>query len=114
MADVYSARIASAPAVNAGPVTVYTCPPDVLTVVKGISVVWGDITVSGLDAWVQLSDLCKWVRATFATGIGGVSPLGGVAQYWGMWVCEPGEEIQAQTATGTVDVTLAGYQLALP
>jgi hypothetical protein len=83
-------------------------------VVKNITIVFGVVTITGVDAWLMTPDLAKLARYTWFTSLGAVTNNGGTAQWWGMWVVQPGETLQAQTAAGTVDFTAAGYELALP
>lgn len=92
----------------------FTAPTGYVCVLKNLSIVWGDITASGLDAWFQTGDLTKLARYTWAVSGGDITNYGGTAQWWGAWVLEPGETLAIQTASGTCDFTAAGYQLATP
>lgn len=114
MADVYSTQVVNAQSVNGGPFAEFPVPAGKLLVVKSLSIVWGDITVSGLDAWFQGESLAKLVRYTWGATLSSPTNLGGTAQWWGMWVFEPGDVISVQTATGTCDMHAGGYLLSLP
>lgn len=111
---VYSTRFASAPAVTGGPFVAYTVPAGYLAVVKDMSIVWGDVIASGVDAWFQTDDLTKLWRYTWAFTLGTPTNFGGTAAWWGMKVLTAGEELQVQTAAGTVDFAASGYLLQLP
>jgi hypothetical protein len=113
MADVYSIRLFRQPAFSGGPTVVFTAPAGFVTVVNTITVVHGDITVSGLDAWVQSDDLTKLVRATVSI-TDAVGDLGGTDVFEGRWVMYEGETLACQTAAGTVDYYCSGYGLSLP
>jgi hypothetical protein len=111
----YSANIFRAASFTGSASRVYVVPPGLRCVIKCISIVYGIVTLSGVDAWLQTADLCKLVRYTWTTSMTGVAVNeGGCAVYWGMWVLEPGEELYAQTALGTVDIQANGYLLAVP
>ena len=114
MASVYSTRFFTAPSFSGAAVVQYTVPPGFVAVVKTFQVVWGDVTVSGLDAWVQTSDLTKLFRITLATGITGGDILGGDHLSYGTFVCPAGETLACQTASGTCDFYAGGYLLSLP
>ena len=92
----------------------YTSPVGLLSVVESISIVWGDVTISGLDAWVQRDDLTKLTRITQAAGIQGDMLIGGRLLDVGKWCLQPGESLWTQTASGTVDFFCSGYALELP
>jgi hypothetical protein len=111
---VYSRRLVQAPATTGGPHLVYTVPAGVLAVVKCISIVWGDVTVSGLDAWVQDASLAKLVRRTIAAGVQPYEELGGCDVFYGAWAYNPGESLEVQTVSGTCDILASGYELQLP
>jgi hypothetical protein len=110
---VYSALFFRAPAASGGPTLAYTVPAGFLAVVRTMSVVWGDVTISGLDAWVQTEDLAKLCRVTLATGLSGTT-IGGCSIFNGHWAVEPAETLSVQTASGTCDFTCSGYLLTLP
>ena len=114
MAGVYSTRLIDAPSFTGGAEPVLVVAPDKLCVIKCITIVYGDIVASGLDAWLQFPSLTKLVRYTWGVGFGGNPNIGGVQQWWGMWVVDPGETVEAQTATGTCDFHASGYLLELP
>lgn len=111
---VYSKLFISAPSFSGPAVTQYTVPAGYLAVVKFISVVWGDITASGLDAWIQTSDLCKLMRFTWAFGFSTPYNLGGVFSQYGTTPVEAGDTLATQTAAGTCDFKCGGYLLSLP
>lgn len=112
--DVYTARLFTAPAFSGGPVVQYTAPAGFLTVVTCIAIVWGNALVSGLDAWVQLSDLTKLLRVTQSAGLQDSEIYGGSLVQEGRWAVLAGETLATQTADGTVDFYATGYQLSLP
>lgn len=114
MAAVYSTLMFRAPSFSGSAVTVYTCPPDKVAVVKCMSIVWGDVSVSGLDAWIQTQDLTKLCRVTDAYTVPGFVGAGGTQVFWGEWVLYPGESLSCQTASGTVDFQASGYELSTP
>ena len=115
MGNVYSTLFAASPGFSGGPTTVYTVPDGFVAAVRMISIVHGDVLGSGLDAWVQRSNLSKLARSTINIGL---SPqpnwYGGTDVYWGLWVLEVGDELQLQTAAGTVDFEVHGHLLSLP
>lgn len=110
MASVYSTRLFRAPGFTAGPTTLYTVPAGLTIVVHSISIVWGDIIASGVDAWVQTQDLTKLCRQTLF-GVPPPSPQGGTIIFNGRWVLDAGDELQAQTSAGIVDIYASGYAL---
>jgi len=91
----------------------YINPMTFRTVVKTISVVWGSVVLTGLDAWVQTQDLTKLCRVTLAAGLT-PGTIGGTQVFFGDWVLGPGDSLAAQTGTGTCDIYVSGYQLSLP
>jgi hypothetical protein len=93
---------------------VYLVPPGIVAVVKAITIVWGDVTVSGLDAWVVDGSLAKLCRKTIAALTQPDQLIGGTALFFGWWVYTPGESLAVQTATGTCDFLASGYELTLP
>jgi hypothetical protein len=114
VAAVYSRRLVQAPAFSGGPTVVYTVPPGVVSVVKCIAIVWGDVTASGLDAWLQDGSLAKLVRRTIAAVVQPYEELGGCDVFYGSWTYLSGESLYAQTARGTCDFLASGYELELP
>jgi hypothetical protein len=114
LSTVYSRRLASARAFTGGPTPQYIVPLGLVAVVKMISIVWGDVTVSGLDVWVQDAALVKLVRRTISAGTQPYETGGGCDVFEGWWVYTPGEALEFQTATGTCDIVVAGYELTLP
>lgn len=114
MAAVYSEQFINAPALSGGPHDEYAVPPGYIAVVKTITIVWGDIVASGLDAWVQLDNLVKLWRYTWAFTFSDPTNFGGTSRFWGSHVCKPGQVLQAQTASGTCDIAASGYLLKLP
>jgi hypothetical protein len=111
---VYSANFFRSPATSGGPTSVYTVPTGKVAVVKCITIVYGDIIVSGLDAWVQTEDLCKLARYTWAYTISAPFNYGGTALFYGTWVALEGETLAVQTASGTCDIQASGYLLSAP
>lgn len=114
MADVFSRRLIQEPSISGGPHPAYLVPPGFVAVVKAISIVWGDVTVSGLDAWVVDSSGAKLVRRTISAGTQPYETGGGCDAFSGWWVYTPGESLSVQTATGTCDFLASGYELTLP
>ena len=114
MAPVFSARLIQQPSVTGGPLLAYTAPTGFITVVKCITVVWGDVTVSGLDAWVIDDSGAKLVRRTIAAGVQPYEELGGCDVFYGAWAYNGGDGLSVQTASGTADFLASGYQLTLP
>lgn len=114
MARVFSTRFAFVPGFSGGPTTVYIVPSGYIAVVKCITIVWGNVTVSGVDAWVQDDGLTKLTRYTWFVTLSDPTNQGGRQRDWGMWVFPEASEMQVQTAAGTVDFTLSGYLLTLP
>jgi hypothetical protein len=114
MADVFSRRLISAPATTGGPHLAYTVPAGFVAVVKNISIAWGDVTISGLDAWVVDGALAKLVRRAIAAVTQPYEVEGGCDSFQGWWVYNAGETLSVQTASGTCDILASGYELALP
>ena len=114
MASVFSRRLIQAPSSSGGPHHAYTVPPGIVAVVKSISIVWGDVSASGLDAWVQDDSLAKLVRRTIAAIVQPYEEVGGCDAFSGWWVYMPGESLAVQTASGTCDFLASGYELTLP
>lgn len=107
---VYSRRLFTAPAFTGGPTALYTPPAGFVAVIKTISFVWGDISVSELDAWLQYDDLTKLVRHS-EDSLGSIDTC---LVFEGVWVVEPGQTVSAQTDEGTLDIHASGYELTLP
>jgi hypothetical protein len=107
---VYSRRLFTAPSFSGGPTVLYTPPAGFVAVIKTISMVWGDISVSELDAWLQYDDLTKLVRHS-EDAVGDIDTC---IVFDGSWVVEPGQTIAAQAASGTLDIHGSGYELTLP
>jgi hypothetical protein len=114
VALTYSTQIVQHAAVSGGPYDEYVVPDGHLLVVKFISIVYGDIVASGLDAWVQTDDLVKLFRYTWAFTLATPTNFGGTANQWGTQVLFPGQKVQTQTAAGTCDITAGGYLLTTP
>lgn len=114
MAAVYSAKLFTAPAFTGAATLQYIAPMNFRTVVKTISIAWGDVAVSGLDAWVQLQDLTKLCRRTITFPGSDPAYIGGSFVFYGTWVLNPLDELYTQTAAGTADFYCSGYQLTLP
>lgn len=114
LAAVYSTRFLTLPSFSGGPSAPYNVLAGTLVVVRTISFVWGDVAVSGLDAWVQTADLTKLARRTIV--FPGPDPMyiGGCAVFDGRWVLDEGDTLEGQTAAGTCDIHVAGYVLTLP
>ena len=114
MALVYSDVFVDAPAVSGGPFVAYTAPAGFLTVVKNLSITWGDVVLSDLDAWWVISSGTKLARMQINGGGPFQNTGGGTQQLWGMWALPPGTVLSVQTASGTADFHASGYRLALP
>lgn len=114
MASVFSEQFISHASLTGGPYDEYVVPAGYVAVVKTITIIWGDVAVSGIDAWVQLDNLTKLWRYTWASTLSDVTNFGGSSRFWGSHVCKPGQIIQAQTVAGTCDVQAGGYLLKLP
>jgi len=114
VAAVYSINFFRHPSQNAGPTAEYTCPSGHLAVVKCITIVYGDITASGLDAWVQTEDLCKLARYTWGFALSSTINLGGTALFYGSWAFLEGETLYSQCVSGTCDIQASGYLLTTP
>lgn len=92
----------------------FICPTSFRAVVRTISIAWGDVSVSGLDAWVHLNDLTKLARRTITFPGPDPAYIGGSFTFDGRWVLEPLESLFTQTAAGTCDFYVSGYLLMLP
>lgn len=114
MARIYSTRLAFAPSLTGGPHTVYTTPTGLLAVVKCMTVVWGDVRGSGLDAWAEDDAGCKLFRQTNNIGFQDDRDYGGSNLYYGTWVFPEATSLVFQTAAGTVDMTASGYVFDAP
>lgn len=115
MPDLYSKQLLTAAGFTGGPTLYYTTPTGFVTVVRTISVVWGNVLGSGLDFWVQRDDFTKLVRQTINITL---SPqpnwYGGCQVYDGRWVLDTNETLSLQTAAGAVDCFVSGYELKVP
>lgn len=111
---VYSVNFFRVGSFTGGPMVVYTVPPGYRAVIKCVTIVYGDVTASGVDAWLQTAEGCKLCRYTWGVTSSQVANLGGTALFFGSWVLEPGEPLSAQTVAGTVDIQANGYQLSMP
>ena len=114
MANVFSKRLFTAPGFSGAATLQFIAPMSFVTVVKCISIVWGDVAVSGLDAWVQLGDLTKLCRVTKAFPSSDPTFIGGAQVFFGQWVLHPLDELFTQTASGTADFFCSGYELVTP
>ena len=114
MANVFSKRLFTAPSFSGAATLQFIAPMNFVTVVKTISIAWGDVAVSGLDAWVQLGDLTKLCRRTIAFPGSDPAYIGGSVVFYGMWVLNPLDELFTQTASGTADFYASGYELVTP
>lgn len=92
----------------------YTVPSGYVAVVKTITIVWGNVTVSGVDAWIQDDAGCKLTRYTWFVTISDPTNQGGRQLDYGTWVMPEATSLVAQTVAGTVDFTVSGYLLTLP
>jgi hypothetical protein len=114
MTQVYSTKFIEAPGFSGGPSYRYAVPVGFVAVVKCITIVWGNVIASGLDAWVQTDLLTKLVRHTISIPGQTTDDDGGTALYFGSWVLEAGQQLGVQTVAGTCDVWASGYLLSLP
>lgn len=110
----YTAFLGRVAGQSGGPLTLYTARSDVLTVVTSLTIVWGDVTVSGLDAWFQSADGTKLSRMTLAVGITPGSFVGGDHTVYARWALEYPDELLCQTSSGTADFYATGYELSIP
>lgn len=111
---VYSTQLFEHASLSGGPFTEFVVEPGTICVVKCIVITWGVVTISGVDAWVQTDNLTKLWRYTWFTGLSDPTNNGGSSRFWGMHVLDPGQQLQTQAASGTVDITASGYILTLP
>lgn len=111
---VYSTRFGSAAGFSGGPTTFYTVPLGYLAVLRTITIIFGNVTISGVDAWVQLTSLEKLARATWFTTLGDPTNNGETRVYDLRTVINESEQLQFQTVAGTVDFAVSGYLLTLP
>jgi hypothetical protein len=111
---VYSTSVIRLAGFSGGPTLAYVVPAGQRLVVKNIAIVWGNVIASGIDAWLQDAGLVKLARYTWAFTVANPTNFGGTAQWWGMWVFDEGEELYAQTASGTCDISAHGYLLSTP
>lgn len=114
MADVYSTQLCEVASYSGPAELVFTVPADQLLVVRCMSIVYGDVTGSGMDAWFQTGNLTKLVRYTWAASLSDPTNYGGVFLANGRWVMGAGETLSIQTAAGTADFFASGYLLTLP
>ncbi len=114
MSTVRTLRIIDAPALTFGADVTYTCPSGLITVVESISTVWGDVIVSGVDAWCYDGSGAKLCRNTLPQPSLDTLLGGGCAINLGRWVIEPGEILTAHCQTGTCDMIVTGFTLTLP
>jgi len=113
-APVYSTNFFRAPGFSGGPTAQYTVPGGKRAVIKCITIVWGNVIASGIDAWVMTDDLCKLLRYTWALTLSSPTNYGGTLVGFGNWVVLDGETMLTQTAAGTCDIQASGYLLDLP
>jgi hypothetical protein len=109
---VYSERFCDAPNITGGPFSAYTVPAGFVVVVKCLTIAWGDVTLSGLDAWFETSAGTKLRRITFAAGLTPV--IGGSDVAYGNFVLPAGDQLYYQASAGTADFHASGYLLSLP
>lgn len=114
MTLVYSTKFVEAAAFTGGPSTRYTVPDGFVAVVKSLSIVWGNVLLSGLDAWFQTETLAKLVRQTISIPDQPALDQGGCALWFGSWVLTAGQDLDIQTVAGTCDMWASGYLLSLP
>lgn len=111
--NVFSERFCEQASFTGGPLTVYTVPAGKVALIKTFGITWGDVTISGLDAWFQADSLTKFWRVTKAAVISD-STIGGSAVQFLSAVLVAGEDLQIQSNAGTADFFAAGYLLDLP
>ena len=114
MTPVYSTRFIGEASFSGGPVYPFTVPDGFVAVVKCLSIVWGDVTISGLDAWFQDDSLAKLVRRTIQYPSSVPDYIGGDHVMFGTWTLDAGQQLGCQTAAGTADFWASGYLLTLP
>lgn len=114
MSSVFSTNFFRHASQSGGPTLEFTVPAGHVAVVKCMTIVWGDVTASGLDAWVQTEDLCKLVRYTYAFTLSTPTNFGGVFIGYGAWTLLEGESLYSQAVAGTCDIQASGYLLTMP
>jgi hypothetical protein len=111
---VYSTQFVALPAYSGPAFPAYVVPAGKVAVVKDLRITWGNVVVSGLDAWFQDENLVKVWRYAWGFTLATPTNFGGTAAWWGMWVLNAGETIECQTAAGTADFAASGYLFDLP
>lgn len=116
MSAVYSTRLVDLPSVGPLPPTgtFLVGPAGFRAVIKNLTITWGNILTSGLDAGIRGPSGAYWARITYSILNLPISDLGGTQQWYGQWVLDEGETITWDVATGTVDMHASGYLLTLP
>jgi len=111
---VSSHRFFDLPGVFGGTYDAYLVPAGYVAVVKNITIVYGDVTASGLDAGVLFPSGAYAVRTVWYASITSPMPnYGGTAAWWGSWVFNAGEWMRVHVLN-TVDFHASGYLLTLP
>jgi len=113
VANVFSKQLVNLPAVSGGPFSAYTVPAGFVTVIKTLQIVYGDVVVSGLDAWFETSEGTKLTRIRLAS-LPGPPNIGGDNLRYGHFALNPGESLFVQAEVGTADFFASGYELTLP
>lgn len=114
MAPIYSTKFLEAASFSGAVSYRYTVPDGYVAVVKSITMVWGDVSVDGLDCWLQSDSLAKLVRVSIPTLSSDPLVNGGDHVRWGSWVLEAGQQLGIATGYGTIDAWAGGYLLSLP
>lgn len=115
MSAIFSERVFFAPSFSGGPTLQYTVPTGKLLLVKCITITWGIVTITGVDAWVQDDGLTKLARYTWFTGMFNVTVnQGGTQLFYGSWAMPEGSSLYTQTSSGTVDFTCTGFLFDVP
>lgn len=111
---VNSTRFFDLQGVFGGTYDAYLVPTGYLAVVKCITITWGNVTVSGLDAGVLFPTGAYAARVVwYAQPLNPTSNFGGTERWWGSWVFNAGEWMRV-TVTNTVDFHASGYLLTTP
>ena len=111
---IYTTQVCAVPGFSGPASTVFTVPAGKLLVIKFMSVVWGDITGSGLDAWFQTGNGTKLLRFTWAFGFSTPLNLGGQYYVYGTMPVTAGDTVSIQTAAGTADFAAGGFLFDAP
>jgi hypothetical protein len=108
----YSFNFGRAPSLSTGPVAMFAVPTNRVAVVKCLTITYGNVIASGMDAWFQDDAGCKLARYTWAFSAGSPTNYGGTALFFGDWVLNEGDVLNFQVNAGTADLSASGYLLS--